>query len=147
MGLWVSHDCWTGSYRKFAEFRRWVARCAGLPPLEMMEGHYRGIVGSQAEISPPISKWSIMRALESLPISWSVLRPDPLNKWLMHSDCDGDISWAECGSLAERMQELLDMPNLPETGVRTDWDFKDCLAKWINGLRVAHDAQEGVLFG
>lgn len=82
MGLDTSHDCWHSSYSSFNQWRRAIAKAAGLPPLDDMEG----FGGS---------------------IRWEVLNPSPLHILLNHSDCDGEIRWEDCDAIAKELQKLL----------------------------------------
>jgi len=113
MGLDTTHGCWNGSYSSFNGWRKELARAAGLPPLELMEGY--------AALNPLvkllydkklISHISGTDLSEQLPIRWSCLKEDPLIGLLDHSDCDGNIPWEHCTALSNRLQELL--PKMPE---------------------------------
>ena len=86
MGLDTTHDCWHGPYSSFGDFRRALAKAAGMPPLDEMHGYKQGF-----------------RA-------WDSLRPDVLHKLLNHSDCDDEINTEDCAPLADRMEALL--PNI-----------------------------------
>jgi hypothetical protein len=83
MGLDTSHDCWHGSYHAFGVFRRALAKAAGLPDLDSMEGF-----GSLS------------------PIRWDSLPPDPIHVLLNHSDCEDDIAVEHLVPLAERLDSL-----------------------------------------
>lgn len=116
MGLDTTHDCWHGSYSSFNWWRKTIAKVAGLPNLDDMDG----FGGS---------------------IKWESLEPDVLHELLNHSDCDGEIRHEVCGPLADRLEELLPMlkDQLPLwTGRYTE--------QFIAGLRDASNAGENVEF-
>lgn len=122
MGLDTSHDCWHGPYTAFHRWRCWIAREAGLPPLELMDGFsHEGKPG----------------------IRWDRLKPDPLLGLLNHSDCDGEIRWEDCELIADALDVVLDNSNgrSPE-----DRDMIDATKRFIAGLRAAAAARENVEF-
>jgi len=127
MGLDTSHDCWHGAYSAFNRWREKIAELAGLPPLNLMDGHYEG----PAKIG--------------LPIKWACLKPSPLRILLDHSDCDGEIAWKDCAPIADELEKLLPLfPDGGGGGHIEDW--KDCTSRFIAGLRKASAAKENVLF-
>lgn len=120
MGLDTTHDCWSGSYSAFGDWRRELARAAGLPPLETMEG-FGG---------------------ETL---WADLTPDILHVLIHHSDCEGEIDHKHCAPLAGRLESLMpfipsDVRGWPRNGVRNSTRL------FIAGLREADEAGEPVEF-
>lgn len=119
MGLDTSHDCWHGPYSTFAEFRRELARAAGLPPLDSMEGF----------------------AEDGRAIQWSVLKPDALIVLLNHSDCEGEIATADCLPLAVRLEELA-----PLMSDNVGLSFRAKTLQFAAGLRKAHAAGEPIDF-
>lgn len=82
MGLEFSHTDAYFSFRTFHMFRQRIARMAGIN-LDEMEGY-----------SDPGKPWSDV--------------DDPLVPLLHRSDCDGEISPADCERLAPRLLQLLD---------------------------------------
>jgi hypothetical protein len=40
MGLDTTHNCWHGAYSAFMRWRQEIAKAAGLPPLDLMEGFF-----------------------------------------------------------------------------------------------------------
>lgn len=120
MGLGTSHDCWHGAYSSFGKWRRLVAEAAGLPPLEMMAGFGKPH------------------------ISWECLKETPLLCLLNHSDCDGKITWPECGPLADALEALPDLPDDDEDGYADYWRVKTL--EFIKGLRLAASLKEDVRF-
>lgn len=110
MGLDTSHDCWHGPYSSFHYWRNQLAIAAELPPLELMEGFYRGedqipwvLIKNSGALEQAFE--SVKRSiLDSLPIKWECLKPDPLHILLQHSDCEDDIKNADCKPIAESLK-------------------------------------------
>ncbi len=171
MGLGVSHGCWRGAYSAFHRWRIEIARAAGLPALELMEGFWTtAYANSGLALSIRVDLDTLRRYVErehpnayhpdhhpgpgiSLkeflagfePIRWDVLRPDPLHILLRHSDCDGAIAAADCGAIADRLEELLPrLPRTPDHGHIGDWTAKT--QAFIDGLRRAAQLGEDIEF-
>ncbi len=136
MGLSVSHDCWSSTYGTFTEWRRMLARAAGLPPLDMMEGYFREFAFEDDAFNdevPAHGSWlnqrswyveigkeklpigvsrslspAMRESLCHLPLKWDYFKDDPLVLLLRHSDCDGIIEHEHCAPLAKRLLGLLD---------------------------------------
>ena len=136
MGLDCSHDCWHGAYTAFNRWRMKIAELAGIP-LPLMEGyygHHRVRDSDVPELCRPF-----------LPISWEVLQEDPIHILLDHSDCEGRITWSDCGRLADRLEEfVLGMPEEDDGGHIGNW--RETTEQFIRGLRLAHSRQEDVEF-
>lgn len=151
MGLDTSHDAWHGAYSAFMRWRQKVCELAGLPPLDLMEGFYQAIPGTQYQ--DPIY-WarkglSDERAFEDLrqrlPIKWDCLKPSPLHKLLNHSDCDGEIAWEDCEPIAVELEKLL--PLFPDGDAGGHIGFwREKTAQFIKGLRAAAKAKENLDF-
>lgn len=109
------------------EYRRELARLAGMPPLEFM----RGFFCEDSKKTPGCPDYAI---------SWATLKPDIIHVLLNHSDCDGEIDWEDCEPLADRLQELLDLMAEEDTYWRVD------TKQFINGLRSAASRKENVIF-
>lgn len=75
---------------------------------------------------------------ESLPISWDILKPDPLYELLHHSDCDGQIAPENCGPIADSLERLI--PKMPTP------DMKDTTKSFVDGLRLAAQMGEPLDF-
>lgn len=80
MGLDTTHDCWSGPYHAFMEFRVTIAGACGID-LRRMEGY-----GGE--------------------IRWSSLPRDPICALLHHGDCDGSIPVRDLLPLASRLEEI-----------------------------------------
>jgi len=135
MGLDTSHNCWHGPYSTFYHWRKEIARAAGLPPLELMEGFF------ESE-SPHGNPWFLHREgkkslEERLPIKWESLKPSPLHALLNHSDCDGELRWQDCGEIAKVLSEALP---------RVSKEWQDETIQFIAGLLSAHQVRENVDF-
>ncbi len=157
MGLDTSHDCWHGAYSAFHRWRCEIARAAGLPPLELMEGFYCRLLaegewpnGGVPTLWPGPAKgdhrvWPLARIDKLLPISWACLKPSPLHILLNHSDCEGEIAAADCTPIADALEALL--ANLPdEEGGGHIGNWRDTTKRFITGLRLAAQKNENVEF-
>lgn len=172
MGLDTSHNCWHGAYSAFDRWRKEIAKAAGLPSLELMEGFWQSprdeypsglalsIRVAANSLEQATYEWHprqpgedvsmrphelLLRALDFDPIRWDCLKPDPLHELLYHSDCDGEIPWTSCGGIADSLDRLL--PNLPDEdagGHIGNWREKTQM--FIDGLRLAHRSKENVVF-
>jgi hypothetical protein len=122
MGLTVTHGCFNGPYRTFHWWRCEIAKVAGIP-IEKMEGccEEDGVI----------------------PIRWRSLEPDILHVLLFHSDYDGSIAFEQCGPLADRLQQLLD---IMMANSDTETDEQIVTRKFIKGLRRAASRKKGVEF-
>lgn len=137
MGLDTSHGCWHGAYSAFMRWRTEIARVAGMPPLELMEGFYQPLQSRSGEYLSNIDRL--------LPIRWNALKPSALHKLLFHSDCDGQILWEDCGSIADELEKLL--PKFPPSdGGGHIGNWRDKTQTFIDGLRLAASKQENVDF-
>ncbi len=159
MGLDLSHGAWHGAYSAFNRWRSEIARLAGIP-LGLVEGFYDGGPPDEAmtwagppscgplcksHLGPLLVRW-IEDAAEWLPVKWEALKPDPLHVLLNHSDCDGEIAPADCGPIADRLQELLPLlPTEEDPGHIGNWTEKT--QKFIDGLRLAATRGEPITFG
>lgn len=145
MGLDTSHDCWHGAYSAFTRWRCQIAEAVGIP-LDLMAGHCGNESFCWQEMLPDYYNKVIDREIKRwLPISWDVLKPDPIHILLHHSDCDGEIEWKDCKPLADRLKEILPgMPDGEAAGHIGNW--KDKTQAFINGLMLAHEAKENVVF-
>ena len=153
MGLDTTHDCWHGPYSSFMRWRCEIARAAGFPPLQLMDGYYTWTQLSHTDIdaaiglsfSPPIAgdfpQWArdLLRGAASgnIPIPWAGLKPSPLQDLLNHSDCDGELPSDRCQAIADALTEVL--PNVVE-------EWKARTQQFIDGLAAAAAAGEDVEF-
>ncbi len=154
MGLDTSHDAWHGSYGAFMRWRQMIAKVAGLPPLDLMEGFFSPQGNRNSGLTPTfylgihddeLVRSSFGRIEEGLPIRWDCLKPSPLHELLYHSDCDGSIPYSRCKPIADALEELLPlMPNSDAGGHIGNW--KDKTKQFIDGLRKAHKARQKLLF-
>jgi hypothetical protein len=150
MGLSVSHGCWVGAYSAFHVWRCMVARVAGLPPLDLMEGFYTsldsgGLPTLYSGVRGDGVTDSLKRVDAHLPIRWSCLKPSALIALLDHSDSDGIIEWARCSDLADALQALVPlMPPGGNGGHVQSW--ADKTQTFVDGLRWAFAEQEDVEF-
>lgn len=135
MGLDTSHDCWHGPYSAFMRWRCEIAKAAGFPPLQLMDGFCKVPKGVPLGVDVPSEYIGLERYL---PVSWSYFFGDPLSILLHHSDCDGEIRWQDCRRIANRLSDTL-------PGIADQW-VKGKTEQFIEGLNNAHDAEENVIF-
>ena len=166
MGLDTTHDCWHGAYSAFTRWRTKLAEAAGIP-LFLMDGYYiqddqwtnssppldalawaapgtdgRG-PACGSHYGPALHNW-ITGIARWLPISWDVLKDDPLLVLLNHSDCEGEILAKDCAPLADRLEALL--PLLTGDGGGHIGSYQEKTRTFITGLREAAAAGENVGF-
>jgi hypothetical protein len=151
MGLDTSHNCWHGAYSAFNTWRTMIAKAAGLPPLDFMEGHYADDYRSPLYFArlQTGNKESFSNIASSLPIKWDCICiekcPEALCELLAHSDCDGEIEWEICKELAEILTGLL--PKMPDLDVGGHVGIvKKKTQQFIDGLLLAFDNKENVEF-
>ena len=147
MGLDTSHGCWSGAYSAFMRWRTMVAKVAGLPPIQLMEGYWPGVIcyGDDVLDSRKPGQSLLRGVLQELPIRWECLKPDPLHVLLMHSDCDGIIEHKDCKPIAERLKELI--PRMPAGGGGGHIDnWLRVTQQFVDGLLEAHDGGSDVEF-
>lgn len=148
MGLWVSHDCFNGSYGAFNRWRDKLAEVAGYGFLPLDYGRKTPDVDwdklAPHEFSPTLNgEWDGIEVQE-----------DPLVYLIVHYDCDGFIYPQQAEPLANRLEELLD--KLPQDGsIGTsgsyinrghDDSFYRDTEQFIKGLRLAVENNERVVF-
>lgn len=151
MGLDTTHEAWHGAYSAFHRWRCELARLAGLPPLELMEGFFNlesPVTGNPFWRSYEIDKekgyitdgciWS------RLPIKWDCLKPDPLHELLYHSDCEGEIPWERCKPIARSIQKLIPLMKGDAGGHIGNW--KDKTQAFVDGLMLASKHEENLVF-
>jgi hypothetical protein len=83
MGLTISHGTWDGAYGGFHRWRCEIAKFAGMPPLDIMEGYYNNDLFILLEYKFPatdeLCMSSLRRLKNDLPIKWSALKPNALH--------------------------------------------------------------------
>jgi hypothetical protein len=124
MGLDTSHDAWHGSYSAFGMWRATIAKLGGFPPLEDMMGHSPEYKGKSAGKMFP----------------WGSTLGDPrLIPLLNHSDCDGELTPAECLQIASGLLDVL--PKIE----RETWEH-DKTSQFITGCLAAYVNYESLGF-
>lgn len=158
MGLDTSHGCWSGAYSAFMRWRCEIAKAAGLPPLQWMEGFYRWNDITLEDASATVKalgfaqehEWAseLLQAFYcggNLPIKWECLKPSALHALLNHSDCEGDIPASKCADIADALEAVL--PALPDgSGGGHIGDWREKTQAFIAGLRLAAKNGENVVF-
>jgi hypothetical protein len=143
MGLWASHDCWSGAYSAFLRWRQELARTAGYtikePSAEDRAAGYHG--GPYLDID-----WDIFED-KNYQGEWdSPPGDDPLLFLIVHSDCDGVIHPAQGVHIARRLEQLLPLLDESAAGGHIG-SMRDTTERFMKGLRAAAAAGEDVQFG
>lgn len=127
MGLDTTHEAFHGSYSGFNDWRKAVASTIGIE-LEKMSGFQ-------------VARWGYKEGDNA--IQWESLDQRPLLELLSHSDCDGEISWENCGPLADDLESIL--PALAD--ISDTWhNHHDRAEQFIAGLRLAYSQKENLVF-
>lgn len=144
MGIWFSHNCFSGGYGKFHTFRCVLAKAIHIP-LEAMEGFFIKEDWLVAACGNNLGQKLLERRLEGFPLSWDLLGDDPLRHFLSMSDIEGTIPHRLTLPLARRLEELAPILTWPSEW-RKDWDFQKMALDLAQGLRRAHEAEESVSY-
>ena len=131
MGLATSHNCWSGSYSSFSEWRRKISEVSGFG--DMME---------YDSFSQPHENPNLMI------VGTRVWPDDPIASLLSHSDCDGSIPWIDCVKMADELEKLLPALERSDRTVLASLDYGNVAKteQFIKGLRLAHSLKEDVEF-
>ena len=116
MGLDTTHNAWHGPYSSFNRFRFSLAKQIGID-LDQYYGYGDGHLNLE-DIAHDIQ---------------------PL---LNHSDCDGELSVAECQRVASGLNSILD--NFLD--IPADSNFKDQIKAFRDGCLLAVSKNEPILF-
>ena len=137
MGLWVSHDAWTGAYSAFDRWRNDIAQAAGYAvwSIKYDDGVHRDTI---------MIDWGHIYE-GHLMGHWEKTPDDPLMVLIAHHDCDGKIFPAQAKPLADRLEELL--PKLNKVYPGHIGDIKIKTQKFIDGLRLAVKEDKPIQFG
>lgn len=139
MGLDVSHDCWSGAYGGFSRFRDKLASVAGY---EFIEDAARG---GRRMVALDYGAWPEANYYDPPIIPYRADgTQDPLLLLLMHSDCEGRIRAEHVKPLADRLTALL--PDIEGDGHGHVGDYREATQQFINGLRLAEQHDEDVVF-
>jgi hypothetical protein len=120
MGLYVSHDCFHGTYRAFNRWRKAVAAGVGVK-LDEMDGY-----GGNAAWPGPLTP------------------DDPILRLLAHDDDRGTIPVLACAALADRLEALADKLGMLDQLL--DLDHATTTRRFARGLRHAVVCNEDVEF-
>jgi len=131
MGLDCSHDAFHGAYSAFNRFRQIIAKVMGgsFPPHE------------DPELEANAWYWE--------GDDYSKETHPGLYAFMMHSDCDGDMSPRICKCVADEMEVLL--PEIEKHGmggghIEAAGGYKAVAERFIAGCRAAHEANEPLEF-
>lgn len=154
MGLDTSHGAWHGAYSAFNTWRTEIAKCLGIP-LMLMEGFYPKNPGDfdnplalidfavKANEGMAGNQWK--RLTENFPLSWEAFKPNALHELLYHSDCDGQIEWKKCKSIADELEKII--PKLPDQNFGGHvQNIREKTQTFIDGLRLAYKQKENLDF-
>jgi hypothetical protein len=138
MGLDTTHDAWHGAYSAFSRWRNAVAVAAGYEVVRITSD---GWTRDDVDID-----WSIYRD-ENYQGEWTngPFIDDPLLHLIVHSDCDGVIHPKHARPLAVRLESLLPKLDESKSGGHI-WSMREVTQQFIDGLRLAADADEDVEF-
>lgn len=139
MGLNCSHGAWDGPYSKFNRFRQYVGKACGgsFPPhdAEFVE-RYRAETGEEPDARDVIWDDEVIPA--------DLLRGG--KTFLEHSDCDGEISPADCIHVARFLRWAA--PLMPAAGSARGPDDPQAWAeRFASGCDRAAMAGEPLTFG
>lgn len=137
MGLDVSHDAFSGAYSSFNRFRQAVAKAMGgsFPP------HEKDVHEDGTKLEPGMWYWGEGYTHDTHP---------GLSVFLMHSDCDGEISSEDCSKLANELEALL--PKLDAMGIGSGHierggGYGAVARQFIAGCKYAAESCEPLVFG
>lgn len=119
MGLDTTHDCWHGPYGAFSRWRIHLHHLLTGDAEDEMNLNAAWTRGDYADQSIPI------------------------NVLMNHSDCEGSIAVADCGPLADALEELLPRVTDPEGALPYNVPKTE---EFIAGLRCAAKLGEDVEF-
>jgi hypothetical protein len=136
MGLDFSHTEAHWSYGGFNNFRTKLAAEIGIV-LDIMQGFvktdderlFRDERWNDHQLKPLNGDYPRVH-LAKFPMPWGKIR-DPIVPLLYHSDCDGQLSPTECGSIAPRLRELVE-----------DWEDGETSYDKYNALLLADGMEE-----
>lgn len=141
MGLDTSHDAFHGAYSAFNSLRQEVAAVIGgsYPPHWLRSFNGDPAMDERGHVLTDLT-------LDRERIYYPDDIGDGMREFLMHSDCDGDISPEMCVKVADDLEAILD--RMPEGGhghIAARGGYREVLRKFIAGCRAA--AAEGVPLG
>lgn len=149
MGLYCSHDAFHGSYSAFNRFRQVVCKAIGgsLPP------HW--IYNQDGTLF--LDKDGMVVRDEKLDDNL-IYFPDGgiddesgMYAFLLHSDCDGEISPEMCAKVADDLEKILPkIESLSDQGgghIKARGGFAEVTKKFIAGCRAAAAENEPLEFG
>lgn len=142
MGLDISHDAFHGAYSAFNSLRQEVAHAVGGSYGPHWLRAYSGELARDKD-GYPITDLSLDRNTFYIPDEITREEYPGLWEFLLHSDCDGEISPEMCVKVANDLEPLL--PMMPEGGsghIAARGGYREVLRKFIAGCRAA--AAEGV---
>lgn len=124
MGLDTTHNAWHGPYSSFNDFRRSIIKAYNDTDLFEYEGY-------ESRCKKDLDKPSPSTPLTNIEDRGLFLLSD-------HSDCEGDIKWADCGLLANSIVKLF--TKLPAYQL-------DNARQFVKGLRLANRKKQDLIFG
>jgi hypothetical protein len=133
MGLDVSHDAFSGAYSAFSRFRQVVAKAMG--------GSY-----------PPHDDKELERHMWDWGDGFKEETHPGLFIFMMHSDCDGEITPEDCIKVAVELEQLLPeikriSTSLEEWGhIARNGGVVEVTKQFIKGCRAAAAASEPLKF-
>lgn len=142
MGLCISHNCFTGPYSCFTEFRNTLAIHAGYTVIEEL------CKNLSFEFRLKIIKeidWNTITK-NNLNGNWFKLPKDPLMILFCHYDDHGRISKRHTKLLQNRMIEIYEQVKHIKDDNYLHQDFIKRLQQFINGLQTAIELNQSLRF-
>lgn len=127
MGLDTSHNAWHGSYSSFGRFRDELAKRIGINLDE-----YAGYNSGWKEGDP------LGKDLKSI--------DHPLRDLFDHSDCDGELTPAQCFTIAEGLKMVMDEIKIDEMKDFLVQDFFENCNQFRDGCLLAYSKNESIDF-
>jgi hypothetical protein len=149
MGLNTTHNAWHGPYSSFMTWRTELSKIYNIP-LELMEGfYYKGDVCSDPFLllhhkfkNDELEIKYINRLEERLPLKWENLKKNPIYILLRHSDCDGYISYGNCGKIANELKNVIEKIE-PDDNI---YSFYNRTKQFMEGCILAYKNKEKLKF-
>lgn len=157
MGLDVSHDCWSGSYNTFHEFRK---ELFNLVQAEYSDALSNSDYAQDLQLNAPdfLDFLNFVVDCNCLDFYWNItmefdnsIEHDAVFILLNHSDCDGIICLADAVILLPRLEQLQSFFN-SYSGISfmttkfTPDCFNSLLTDWITGIAQAIENKETIRF-
>ena len=127
MGIFISEDCWWGSYGSFDRWRMHIAKEAGYGTIKIeLDTHTDIDWDKWGKRNLLLGEWD-KTSIEEV--------PDTLYFLIVHSDCEGHIHPEQAAPLADRLEEIIN--EFYPKNYNDIMYFIPQTTNFINGLRSA----------